>query len=131
MAQIPQTEIKSMITDLTPGARNLLLYIYSLNDGWQWRDDAVAIALSTTVRQLKTYKKELIDKQYLFIQKGHVDIYFVGKIAVKRFKTKEQAEEEIKETSPKIFNKSLAAKDDNTVEYTEEDYEDNKPTWLK
>jgi len=125
MAQIPQAEIKLMITELTPGARNLLLYIYSLSDGWEWREEAVASAIATTVRQLKTYKKELIDKQYLFIQKGPIDVYFVGKQAVKRFKTKEQEEEEVEATKPKFFKKNKSSE-----EYTDEDYEGNKPEWL-
>ena len=104
MAQIPQEEIKSMIKDLTPGARNLLLYIYSLSDGWRWKDENVAKALSTTVRQLKTYKRELIKKEYLLIQHGDVDVYFVGKLAVAKFNADEAKEDKVDPTEPKVFH---------------------------
>jgi hypothetical protein len=32
------------------------------------------------------YRKELIEKDYLLIQRGQVDVYFVGKHAVAKFK---------------------------------------------
>jgi len=34
---------------------------------------------------VKKYRKELIDNQYLLIQRGQVDVYFIGQVAVARF----------------------------------------------
>ena len=34
---------------------------------------------------VKTYRKELITKKYLLVQKGEVDVYFVGTGAVAQF----------------------------------------------
>lgn len=86
MARIPQAEITKTFTDLTSGARDLLMYYYSRNDGWVFEDGNIAKTLGTSERQLKRYRKELLDKEYLLIHKGETDVYFIGQGAVKKFK---------------------------------------------
>lgn len=86
MAKIPQAEITSMMAELSGGAKDLLLYYYSRNDGWIFREDSIAKAINTSIRQLKKYRRELVNKEYLLIQKGEVDVYFIGKLAVAKFR---------------------------------------------
>ena len=105
MAQIPQNEILDSIKELTPGARNLLLYIYSLNDGWVFVEENVAKAIGTTVRQLKKYRKELVEKKYLLIQKGETDIYFIGKATVREFLNPQKKAEEKAISDPLLIRK--------------------------
>jgi len=86
MTRIPQAEIAGMIKDLSNGAKDLLMYYYSRNDGWVFVEKNIAEYINTSERQLKKFRKELIDGGYLFIQRGEVDVYFIGKIAVTKFK---------------------------------------------
>ena len=85
MAQIPQTEIIEAMSELSTGAYKLLMYYYSRNDGWVFVDDNIANAINSSPRQVKKFRKELIDRGYLLIQKGQVDVYFIGRLAVKQF----------------------------------------------
>ena len=85
MAQIPQAEITKALGELSQGAYRLLTYYYSRQDGWVFNDDNIAKTMGTSVRMIKKYRKELIDKEYLLIQKGEVDVYFIGKNAVYQF----------------------------------------------
>ena len=81
-----QAEILAMMSDLTSGAKDLLLYYYSRNDGWRFDDDNTAKFINTSERQVKKFRRELITKGYLLIQKGEVDVYFIGRLAVDKFK---------------------------------------------
>jgi hypothetical protein len=85
MAQIPQAEITKALKELSQGAFRLLTYYYSRNDGWRFDDENIAKTLDTSVRMVKKYRKELIDEGYLLIQKGEVDVYFIGQLAVRQF----------------------------------------------
>lgn len=85
MARIPQAEITKALSDLSSGAYRLLTYYYSRNDGWEFSDTNIAKTLGSSERQIKRYRKELIDKNYLLIQKGQVDVYFIGQLAVNKF----------------------------------------------
>lgn len=85
MARIPQAEITTSMKELSAGAFKLLMYHYSRNDGWIFKDENIAKAIDSTERMVKQYRKELIEKGYLLIQKGQVDVYFVGKGAVDQF----------------------------------------------
>ena len=85
MAQIPQAEITKGLQELSQGAFRLLTYYYSRRDGWVFNDDNIAKVLDTSVRMVKKYRKELIDSKYLLIQRGEVDVYFIGQTAVARF----------------------------------------------
>jgi len=85
MAQIPQAEITKGLKELSQGAFRLLTYYYSRRDGWVFNDENIATTLHTSVRMVKKYRKELIDNQYLLIQRGQVDVYFIGQVAVARF----------------------------------------------
>jgi len=85
MAQIPQAEITKGLQELSQGAFRLLTYYYSRRDGWIFDDNNIAKALGTSVRMVKKYRKELINNKYLLIQRGEVDVYFIGQIAVNRF----------------------------------------------
>lgn len=86
MARIPQAEITTAMVDLSATAFKLLMYYYSRNDGWEFKDENIAVTIDSTTRMVAKYRKELIDKEYLLIQKGQVDVYFVGKRAVAKFK---------------------------------------------
>ena len=85
MAQIPQAEITKALKQLSQGAFRLLTYYYSRRDGWVFNDSNIADTLSTSVRMVKKYRKELLDSKYLLIQKGEVDVYFIGQKAVEKF----------------------------------------------
>ena len=102
MAKIPQTELTTAMTELSIGAYKLLMYYYSKRDGWIFNDDNIAVTIDTSVRQLKKFRKELIDKKYLLIQKGQVDVYFIGKLAVDKFMHEVQEELEEEPTEPLI-----------------------------
>lgn len=85
MASIPQVELIEAMSELSTGAYKLLMYYYSRNDGWVFVDDNIAKAINSSARQVKKFRKELTDKGYLLVQKGQVDVYFIGKLAVRRF----------------------------------------------
>lgn len=98
MAQIPQAEITKALKELSQGAFRLLAYYYSRNDGWKFSDENIANTLDTSVRMVKKYRKELMDNEYLLVQKGEVDVYFVGQLAVRQFIngiTSEEEEDEL------------------------------------
>ena len=106
MARIPQKELTVAMTDLSGGAYRLLMYYYSKRDGWVFNDENIALTIDTSVRQVKKFRKELIDKEYLLIQIGEVNVYFIGKLAVDKF-INEVTEEELEEpTEPLIEKKS-------------------------
>ena len=86
MAQIPQKEIVEAMKELSANAYKLLMYYYSRRDGWRFDDENIANAIGTSARQVKKARRELISQGYLLIQKGEVDVYFIGKKAVKQFK---------------------------------------------
>ena len=102
MAKIPQTEIVEAMKDLSNGAYKLLMYYYSRRDGWRFIDTNIATTIDSSERQVKKFRKELIDKQYLLVQKGQVDVYFIGKLAVDKFKNELYTEEEVLPTEPVI-----------------------------
>lgn len=85
MARIPQVELISAMSELSNGAYKLLMYYYSRNDGWRFVDKNIAKAIGSSERQVKKFRKELIDLEYLLIQRGSVDVYFIGKKAVDQF----------------------------------------------
>lgn len=85
MSRIPQAEITKALKELSSGAYRLLTYYYSRNDGWIFNDKNIADTLGSSERQVKRYRKELIDEGYLLIHKGQTDVYFIGQGAVKKF----------------------------------------------
>lgn len=85
MTSMPQAEVTAALQELSQGAYRLLTYYYSRNDGWKFNDDNMAKVLSTSRRMVKKYRKELIDTKYLLIQKGQVNVYFIGRLAVSQF----------------------------------------------
>ncbi len=85
MMRMPQSEVTEAMKELSNGAYRLLTYYYSRRDGWTFIDENIAKAIDSTVRQVKKYRKELIDTQYLLIQKGSLDVYFVGKLTVYKY----------------------------------------------
>ena len=85
MARIPQAEIAISMKELSATAFKLLMYYYSRRDGWRYVDKFIAEAIDSSERMVKVYRKELIAKKYLLIQKGEVDVYFVGTGAVAQF----------------------------------------------
>jgi hypothetical protein len=84
---IPTKEIRNATKELSSGAFKLLIYYYGIEDGWYFIDKYTANSLDISERQLRLYRNELIKKEYLLIQKGEVDVYFVGQWAVERFNT--------------------------------------------
>ena len=90
MTTVPQNEIITAIKDLTPKAYQMLMYYYSKADGWNFSDTEMADTLDTTERMIKAYRKELVDKEYLWIIPGTLTVYFVGRKAVYDFKYKDK-----------------------------------------
>lgn len=85
MANVPAGELITAMKDLSNGAYQLLMYHYAKNNGWVFVDSEIADALNTSERMIKQYRKELIEKKYLLIMKGTVDVYFIGRQAVMDF----------------------------------------------
>jgi len=85
MTNIPQAEAVAAMKDLSNGAYKLLIYYYSRRDGWVFDDEVIANTIGSSARQVKKFRKELISGEYLLVQKGAVDVYFVGKGAVRKF----------------------------------------------
>lgn len=103
MAQIPQAEISKGLQELSQGAFRLLTYYYSRRDGWVFKDENIAKTLNTSARMVKKYRKELIDKKYLLIQKGEVDVYFIGQKAVEKFLNPDISELEDDDIMPPLL----------------------------
>lgn len=91
---IPTNEVLNAMKDLSTGAYKLLMYYYSKRTGWQYDEQEMANTIDVSVRRIKELKKELVDKKYLLIVKGAVDLYFVGRTAVSNWENP-QVEEEI------------------------------------
>ena len=103
MASIPQKEIIKTMVELSTGGFKLLMYYYSRSDGFRFSDDKIARAIGSSERQVKKFRKELTEKKYLLIQKGEVDVYFVGEYAVEEFLHPKKTNEEVEKTDPKVF----------------------------
>ena len=84
--KIPTYEALDAMKDLSAGAFKLLIYYYSRSTGWSFDDLDIANTLDVAPDTLRKLKKELIDKEYLLINKGTTNVYFVGKRAVKEWK---------------------------------------------
>ncbi len=84
----PSEEIKGALKDLSPNGFRLYMYLSTLNSGWNFDDANMCSALGfKSVRTLQAYRKEIKDCGYLHVAKGReVDVYYVGKQAVKLFK---------------------------------------------
>ena len=85
MSRMPQAEVTKGLQELSSGAYRLLTYYYSRNDGWIFDDKNIANVLGSSERQIKRYRKELLDDKYLLIHKGQTDVYFIGQGAVNKF----------------------------------------------
>lgn len=87
MTKIPTSDLADGYIELSSNAFKLLTYFYSKWDGWHFalEDMARALKLSST-RTVQTLIKELQSKGYLYIPKGEVDTYIVGKKEVGKFK---------------------------------------------
>ena len=87
MTKIPTTDLNDGYNELSPNAFKLLTYFYSKWDGWNFvlEDMARALKLSST-RTVQTLMKELQSKGYLYIPKGEIDTYIVGKKEVGKYK---------------------------------------------
>lgn len=89
MAHIPADELLTGIKDLSNGAYQLLMYYYTKGDGWEFEDKEMSESINTSIRMVRQYRRELIDKKYLMIMKGTVDVYFIGRQAVLDFEEPE------------------------------------------
>jgi len=85
MTKVPQAELMLSMKELGTTSFKLLMYYYSRNDGWVFVDKNIATSIGTSERMVKISRKELIDKKYLFVQKGKIDVYFIGKGALALF----------------------------------------------
>lgn len=83
---IPANEAVESMKDLSSNAYKLLILYYSRRSGWSFNDNEVALKLGVTERKFKELRKELIDKEYLFITRGEQPVYFVGRKAVFEWK---------------------------------------------
>ena len=95
MARIPSAELVTAQHDLSNGAYKLLMYYYSKGDTWDWREDIMCTDLSISSRMLREYKSELTKKDYLYIVKGGIDNYFIGRQAVMDWKYPEEDTREL------------------------------------
>ena len=102
MARIPQRELVEAMSELSSGAYKLLMYYYSRNDGWIFNDTNIGKSIGTSTRQVKKFRKELTDNDYLLIQRGQVDVYFIGSLAVEKFRNSIQTEEEQEAMEPLV-----------------------------
>jgi len=94
MSNIPSDELITAQHDLSAKAFGLLMYYYSKGDKWEWRDSVMAQDLSMTQRKIKEYRKELIDKEYLYVVKGEITNVFIGRQAVMDWKHPPEATDE-------------------------------------
>lgn len=84
--KIPTQEAVEAMTKLNENEYKLLIYYYSHNSGWNFSDDKICKDLGgITSRTLNNARKSLIEKGYLLIVQGNIDIYFVGQEAVRRW----------------------------------------------
>lgn len=86
MASIPSDEIITAYKDLSSKAYALLMYYYSKGDNWEWHDQNMAQDLCMTVRKIKEYRRELINKDYLLVFTGVITNVLIGREAVMKFK---------------------------------------------
>ena len=90
--RIPTHEAIDAMKDLSSGAFKLLIYYYSKSTGWNFRDEEIAETLGITVKRLGELRKELIDKDYLLVERGqNIDNYFIGRQAVRDWKDPNKA----------------------------------------
>ena len=83
----PTYEVLESMKELSDTAFKLLMYYYSKSTGWKFDDVDIAKTLGVTTRTVANARKELVDKDYLLIEKGkNIDTYFVGKRAVMEWK---------------------------------------------
>jgi len=89
-----QEAIEAMNDDiLSSGAFKLLVYYYCKSTGWVFKDSEIARDLNRTERRVAQLRKELIDNEYLLIDKGGIsDVYFIGKKAVAGWKQDEDSD---------------------------------------
>lgn len=88
--RIPTSEAITAMKDLSSGAFKLLIYYYSKSTGWDFHDGEIADTLGVGDKRLQELKKELTDKDYLFIARGtDIDNYFIGRQAVQNWKNPE------------------------------------------
>jgi len=98
--QIPTDEAITAMKDLSSNAYKLLIYYYSRNSGWMFEDEEIADSIGFSVKTLKILKKELVEKNYLLIEKGGaIDNYFVGRKVVNEWKNPDI---ELEENSQKM-----------------------------
>jgi len=83
--KIPTEEALEAMTQLSSGAFKLLIYYYSKFTGWNFSDEEICKTLDVSTRRLKQLRKELVDKKYVYIQKGGIDVYFIGKASVEEW----------------------------------------------
>jgi helix-turn-helix protein len=87
VCRIPTEEALTAMKELTDTAYKLLIYYYSKSTGWNFSDLEIGRVLGVTERTVQTARKELVDKEYLLVEKGkNIDNYFIGKRAVFEWK---------------------------------------------
>ena len=86
MSNIPSDELVTAAKDLSSKAYVMLMYYYSKHGHWTWHDQVMADELGFSIRQVKEYRRELINKDYLLVLKGSVSNVFIGREAVMKFK---------------------------------------------
>lgn len=93
--RIPTHEAIDAMKDLSSGAFKLLIYYYSKSTGWEFKDAEIADTLGITVKRLGELKKELVDKDYLLVERGqNIDNYFIGRQAVRNWKDPDMSSNE-------------------------------------
>ena len=86
-ANIDNREIRESIGDLSGSALKLFMYFKQLSDGWVYNPDEVSSTLGLSLLTVQRAKKELIEKEYLFIDhEKRRDDYYIGIRPVQKFK---------------------------------------------
>ena len=86
MTRIPTSDLTVGFKELKPNSVKLLLYYYSKGDGWDFRSDVIADDLGVKISTVRTLTRELVSKGYLFVVRGKVINYFVGRKEVSAYK---------------------------------------------
>jgi len=86
---IGQTALKKGMLDLGPNAFKLFIWFHGIKDGWVFQNKQVAATLGMSVRTMQYAKKEMVDKDYLWIEhEKRYDHYYIGPKMVTKFKKK-------------------------------------------
>ena len=84
---IGQKEIKKALVELTPNGFKLYMMFFTVGEGWVFKAENISRAVGMSIRTMQYAKRELIKKEYLFIDhEKRTDDYYIGPTRVIKFK---------------------------------------------